>query len=184
MKIVIALTGMPASGKTTVAKHLQAKGACWIHLGDYIWNYLKKKGVPLKQENEIKAGLFIHTHYKDVPIMRWGLKKIKECDKKVCVLDSLRSVEEHLFFKNHFKRYCLVAVLADEKERFRRERVRARFGEKVTLNSFKKRDYGEKRLGVGALIKIADHYIDANKSIRSIKLQATNILHHCLTAAQ
>jgi len=181
-QIIIGIVGMPASGKTVVAEHLAKKrGAVRIHLGDFIWEFLKRRGIKPSKETGIMASLYLWTEYGDIPVAAWALRKIRAAKgKKLIIIDALRTVEEARIFKSKFKdNFHLVAVLAGPKIRFERERARARFG-KVSKLDFRMRDREELRVGVGDLIASADHYIDSNKGLTATKKQADAILKKLL----
>jgi dephospho-CoA kinase len=72
-----------------------------------------------------------------------------------------------------------LAILASPEVRYKRESKRARFG-KVSKLSFRVRDRGELRIGVGDLVASADYFIDANQSWPNIKKQASKILKSAL----
>jgi len=177
-KIVLGIVGMPASGKTVVAEHLDKKPKSMrIHLGDFIWKFLKSRGIKPTAETGTMASLFIWAEYGDIPVATWALKKTRAArGKKLTILDSLRTVEEARIFKSKFKDdFHLIAVLTGPKIRLEREQKRARFG-KISKLDFRMRDREELRIGVGDLIANADHYIDANKGMASVKKQADALL--------
>ena len=177
-KIVLGIVGMPASGKTVVAEYLSKKpNAMRIHLGDFIWQFLKKRGIKPSAEMGTMASLFIWAEYGDIPIASWALKKIRAAKgKKIIILDSLRTVEEARIFKSKFKDdFHMVAVLTGPKIRLDREKKRARYG-KVSKLDFRMRDREELRIGVGDLIASADYYIDANSGMAAVKKQTDALL--------
>jgi len=178
--VVIGLVGMPASGKTVVAEHLAKKpGAFRIHLGDFIWDWLKRRGVKPSEEAGLMASLYLWAEYGDIPIAQWAINEVKKAKgKKLIILDSLRTVEEARIFQVKFgNNFHIIAVLASPAARLKREQSRARFG-LINKLTFRMRDREELRLGVGDLIASSNHYIDGNQSIASVKKQTDAILKH------
>jgi len=177
-QLVIGLVGMPASGKTVVADYLAKRfSAHRIHLGNFIWEFLAKRGVKPSTEMGLMASLYMWAEYGDVPITNWAYKQLQKVrNKKLVVLDSLRTMEEAQFFQDKLReRFHLIAVLASPSTRLKREQARGRFG-KVTKVEFRMRDKEELRLGVGDLIASSNHYIEANSTIPAIKKHVDKIL--------
>ncbi len=169
-KTIIGLAGMPASGKSLVAEYLTKKyKALHIRTHEFIWNFLKARGVKPDEDTSMMAALYIWAEYGDLPLADWVLRQIRASKSKLVVIDSLRTTEEARIFKNKFKgNFHIVAVLASPQVRFDRQAKRARFGP-LTKLELRMRDREELRLGVGDLIASAEHYIDSNPGVEKIK---------------
>jgi len=180
MVTIIGIVGMPASGKTVVAEHLARKpGAMRIHLGDFVWDWLKRRGVKPSEETGLMASLYLWAEYGDMPIAQWAINQIKKAkNKKLIIIDSLRTVEEARIFQLKFGNdFHVIAVLASPAVRLKRMQARARFGP-LTKLEFRMRDREELRIGVGDLIASSNHYIDGNQNMASVKKQTDGILKH------
>ena len=165
---------MPASGKTLVSSHLNKKNIDRVHLGDFIWQYLDKKGIIKTQETGNMASLFFWSQYKDIPLAQWASKKIQNSKKKIILLDSLRTVEELHYFRTKFKNnFKLIAIFASPSIRKEREVKRKRFADTY----FEIRDKEELTIGVGEVMALADYVIDGNKSKTLVKKQADRIFN-------
>ena len=177
---IIGIVGMPASGKTLVAEYLATKPNSFrIHLGDFVWDWLKRRGVKPSEEAGLMASLYLWAEYGDIPIAQWAINQIKKNPaKKLVILDSLRTIEEARIFQVKFgERFHIIAVLASPAARLKRMQARARFGP-LTKLEFRMRDREELRLGVGDLVASSNHYIDGNQNIASVKKQVDDILKH------
>ena len=161
---------MPASGKSSVAEHIVKKyNAAHIRTHDFIWNFLKARGVKPDEDTSVMAALYIWVEYGDLPLVDWVNKQIRSAKSRIVVIDSLRTTEEARAFKLKYKNnFHIVAVLARPDIRFQRQAKRARFGP-LTKLELRMRDREELRLGVGDLIASSEHYIDANPGIERIK---------------
>lgn len=181
-KTIIGIVGMPASGKTIVAEHLAKKPkAARVHLGNFVWQYLQRRGIKPSEEIGIMASLFLWAEYADIPVAAWALRKVRTTkNKNLIILDALRTVEEARIFKSKFKdNFHIIAVLAGPETRYKRSAKRARFG-KLSKLDFRMRDREELRIGVGDLIASSDFYINANEGLASTKRQADKILKQIL----
>ncbi len=164
--IVLAITGMPASGKSTCSDHIaKKKVAERIRLSDYIWGWLGEQGIKKSSVTAAMYGLFLHTVYEGTPIIKWTKKKIKACKAKIIVIDTVRTLNVYETFRRKYNgNFKLIAVVASPKSRKARLIKRARFGKSSTEKSFEMRDSEELKIGIGSVIALADEYIDANQS--------------------
>lgn len=175
-RLILGITGMPASGKSTCADYIRKKkGVDYIHLSDFIWQELKKKGIKKSNLTGAMYGLYMHEIYKDMPIIEWTDEQIKK-KKGIVLLDSIRSMQMHEHLKKKYKNYKLIAILCGTEERFRREAKRARFGEKITKQLFENRDADELERGIGDAITLADYHIDANGARKEMLAEADKVL--------
>jgi len=164
---ILAITGMPASGKSTCADAIASKdGVERIRLSDFIWGWLEEQGIKKTSVTGAMYGLYLHTIYDNTPIVKWALKQIKKHKgAKVIVLDTVRTLATYYKFKRKYNnKFKMIAIVAGPEPRKKREIKRARFGQNITENSFKMRDAEELKIGVGSVIALADEYIDANQS--------------------
>lgn len=181
--IIIAITGMPASGKSTCAEHIaKKKGVARIQLSDFIWNWLEKEGISKSNTTGAMYGLFLHTIYHSTPIIKWAKKKIKKCTgADVIVLDTVRTLKVYNTFKSKYEgRFVLIAVLASQEIRKARQIERARFGQRTTESGFHMRDSEELEIGVGSVIALADEYINANVSKEETLKQVDEVYERVL----
>ena len=174
---IIGIVGMPASGKTTVAKRWEEKKGFRIHSGDFLLNYLKRIGVKPSEETSVMASLYMWVEYGDIPVFNWIVRQIsKYKNKKFYIIDSLRTVEEARLFKRRYSdRFKLVAVVTSPENRFERFMKRARFKETSKLE-FRLRDREELRMGVGDLVATADYFIESSGSMADLKRKADSLL--------
>jgi dephospho-CoA kinase len=173
---------MPASGKSTVAKHILKKEKVFhVRLSEFIWNWLEKQGIKKTNVTGAMFGLYLHTIYDDTPIVKWTRKKIKKCiGAKVILLDSIRTLTEYEKFKKKYKnRFALIAAVAAPDVRLERAVKRARFGD-ASERSFKMRDAEELKIGIGSVIALADEYIDANVSKKEMLEQTDKAYNRLL----
>ncbi|HIH13628.1 MAG TPA: AAA family ATPase [Nanoarchaeota archaeon] len=169
-KTIIGLVGMPAAGKTSVAEYIAEKSkASHVKTHDFIWGFLKARGVIPNEETSEMASLYIWAEYGEIPLVHWVEKQISASKAKTIIIDGLRTTEEARAFKDRYgENFHIIAVLARPDIRLERQTKRARFGALSKLE-FRMRDREELRLGVGDLIANAEHYIDANPGIDKIK---------------
>jgi dephospho-CoA kinase len=178
-QIIIGIVGMPGSGKSTVADHFVKKyKATKVHLGDFIWQWLGRRGIKPSEEAGNMAALYMWVEYGDIPLAQWAYDQTKKSKAKIILLDSLRTLEEARFFQLKFgDKFHVIAVLASPAARLHRIQKRARFGPLSKLE-FRVRDREELRLGVGDLIASSNHYIDANQTVPKVEKQVDELVKH------
>ncbi len=125
--IVIAIVGLPGSGKSEVTKHLQ-KLSGWpnIYFGDITFQELKKRNIEPTEKNqklireELRKTHGMHAYAKlSLP----HIKKLYETSS--VILESFYTWESYLFMKKHFHdKFLTLAVFASPDTRAKRMQVR------------------------------------------------------------
>jgi dephospho-CoA kinase len=118
--IVIAIVGLPGSGKSEVTKHLQELSG-WpnIYFGDITFQELRKRNIePTERNQKIIREELRKTHGMDAYAKLW-LPKIKELSKtSSIILESFYTWESYLFMKKHFgEKFLTLGVFASPKVR-------------------------------------------------------------------
>ena len=178
-KLILGIIGMPACGKSTIAKHLKKKDVDYIYVSEFIWQQLEKQGIKKTNVTGSMYGLYMHEIYKDKPIIKWTDQQIKKHIKsKIIILDSVRAMAHHNHLKEKYKnKYKLIAVLASPEERFKRTVKRKRFGEKITRKLFNNRDRDEIERDIGNVIALSDYYINANGSMKQMLTETDKLFN-------
>jgi dephospho-CoA kinase len=122
-KKIIAVVGLPGSGKTEVIEYLIQKYS-WpkVYFGEVTFDEIKRRGLEVNEANErvVREGLraeFGRQHYASKVI-----EKIHNLeDSPIILVESLYDWAEYLLFKDNFKNdFFTVAVYASPKTRYRR----------------------------------------------------------------
>lgn len=127
-KKVIAVVGLPGSGKTEVIKYLQKKqGWPKVYFGDITFEELKKVGMDVNYENERIMREKIRANHGMGAYAKLSLPKVKKelKNSEICLIESLYSWDEYKIMKEEFgDSYLTVAVFASPKTRYQRLRKR------------------------------------------------------------
>lgn len=165
-KTIIAIVGLPGSGKTEAAHYFQKKGLPVISFGKIVNEFIDKHDLPHTES--------IHRQIREDLRKKHGLAafailnkdKIKQALKKniIVVIDGMRSWEEYLYLKSNFPgvKIVILAIYADKEiryERLRQRKYRKNLGGEI-------RDINE-LLGthMGPTIAFADYLIKNNYSL-------------------
>jgi dephospho-CoA kinase len=119
---VVSIVGMTGSGKSEVARILDAKGYTTVRFGDITDEAVKKLGLPLTEENErpVREGL-----RKEHGMAAYAKLSIPRIDAALqnsnVVVDGLYSWEEYLVLKERYnKQFYVIAVWSSPEDRYKR----------------------------------------------------------------
>ncbi|HJU78977.1 MAG TPA: AAA family ATPase [Nitrososphaeraceae archaeon] len=164
--LIVALTGMPGAGKTTVANYLAQKGIPLLIMGDVVREAAQNEGLEPTSDNLAK--LMIELRKKNGPeaIAYLVANKIKNMKKEgnefgVLIVDGIRSMAEIQVLKD-VGDIKLLAIHGSITTRYSHIRERARSDVPSNIGEFDKRDRVEMGVGISDAIALADETISNN----------------------
>ncbi|MDI6885099.1 MAG: AAA family ATPase [archaeon] len=181
---VLAFVGAPAAGKTEAASVAMEMGIPVITMGDVIRGELRRRGLPLSDENagrianELRAREGMDAIAKRcIPLIK-GVKDVEEKKaKKVIVIDGIRGIAEVETFKKEFGTdFVLVRIDAPLILRYERIKTRGRGDDLLSIEEFKEREERENRWGMGEAMKKADKVVENEGSLEEFKEEIKRIL--------
>ena len=153
---IIALVGLPGSGKSTAAALFNKKGFQIIRFGDITEEYLKKAGLSLNEKNEraIRESL-----RKENGMEAYAKLNKDNIDRSLkhgkVVIDGLYSYEEFKFLKKEYEDIILITVETSPEKRY--ERLSKREKRSLTEKEAEQRDKTEiENLNIQKTIDSAD----------------------------
>jgi len=169
--LIIAITGMPGAGKSTVAEALEGAGFARIAMGDMIREETARRGLYLDDKNMGTVMREMREKYGAGAVAELCLRSIESKRAEMIVIDGIRSVAEiEIFRKTADVR--LISVHASPKRRFELLTSRGRTDAPPDLASFKARDDRELSIGIGDAIAMSDEAI-SNEHITPEELRNT-----------
>lgn len=175
-KTIIAVTGMPGSGKTEAADFFREKKLPVISFGKVINDLVAKKYKVHNEEahKEVREG--IRKEHGKEALAVISEKLIEEALKKnmTVVVDGMRSWEEYLYLKKKFPqvKIFVIALYADKHLRYKR----------VSKRKDRANLYGEDRdineligTNMGPTIAFADFLVKNNFSVEEFRDKLENI---------
>jgi dephospho-CoA kinase len=164
--LIVALTGMPGAGKTTVANYLAQKGIPLLIMGDVVREAAHNEGLEPTSDNLAK--LMIELRKKNGPeaIAYLVANKIKNMKKEgnefgVLIVDGIRSMAEIQVLKD-VGDIKLLAIHGSITTRYSHITERARSDVPSNIGEFDKRDRVEMGVGISDAIALADETISNN----------------------
>src|SRR3989338_420000 len=164
-KTIIAIVGLPGSGKTDAAAFFQRKNLTVISFGKTVNDYIDQRKLPHSEQVHKKIREEIRIKYGKEAMAVLNIKKIKESLKNnsIIVVEGMRSWEEYLYLKKEFPKVNLVIVCIYSEKHLRYKRISKR--------NNRSEHYGEERdineivgINMGPTIAYADYVIKNNYS--------------------
>jgi len=158
VKLIVCLTGMPGSGKSTVVSALKAKGIETLNLGDGVRTEAKRCNLEPTGDNLGKLMLELREKNGPGAIANLLTEPIKNSQSKVIIIDGVRSTAEIEVLRN-VGIVKLLSIEASADIRYKFLSTRGRSDDPETREKFEERDKRELGIGIGESIAIADETI-------------------------
>uniref|UniRef100_A0A7J3ZIU2 Dephospho-CoA kinase n=1 Tax=Fervidicoccus fontis TaxID=683846 RepID=A0A7J3ZIU2_9CREN len=155
-RLLVAIAGLPGSGKSMVARVLGDIGLKVYVMGDVVRRELERLGLEETVENLVRVALEIRRKHGMGGVAELMLRALESEKSWPIVIDGIRSVEELKVFSRITDCIRVVAVHASPHTRYKRLRARGRPGDPGSWKEFVQRDVLEIKLGIGNVIALAD----------------------------
>ncbi|MFA6532621.1 MAG: nucleoside monophosphate kinase [Patescibacteria group bacterium] len=164
-KTIIAIVGLPGSGKTDAAAFFKKKNFTVIPFGKTVNDYIDRKNLPHSEKVHKKVREELRVKYGKAAIAVLNIEEIKKTLKKnsIIIIEGMRSWEEYLYLKKELPKVKLVIVCIYSEKHLRYKRISKR-------NNLSEH-YGEERdineivgINMGPTIAYADFVIKNNYS--------------------
>lgn len=161
-KKIITLVGMPGAGKSSCVDYLTGKGLPKVYFGGITLDEVKKRGLPINEENEKFVREDIRKQEGNDAYAKRIVAQIKalfEEGHDIVVADGLYSWSEYKIFKDEFDDDALIiAIMANRA--LRHERLARRPERPLTNKEVTEREYAEiENIEKGGPIANADYTI-------------------------
>lgn len=174
---VVAIVGMPGSGKSELSRIFERAGYRKVRFGDITDEEVKKQGLELNEANERRIREELRRKLGMTAYAILNLPRIAEALKTShVVIDGLYSWEEYKFLKNELDAaFTTIAVWAPAGIRYRRLGHRA--VRPMTPEESKARDFAEiENVNKGGPIAMADYTVLNDSTLDSLMAQTTGII--------
>lgn len=159
---LIALVGMPGSGKTICSEYFVSRGYKKIYFGGIVLDEVKRLGLEINETNErkvredlrIKGGMGVMAQ-KSLP----AITKALSASGPGAVIEDLYSFAEYEILRNKFDSRLLVIAIAANRQ-LRYQRLHKRSTRPLDAKTALTRDISQiKQLNIGGSIAIADYTV-------------------------
>lgn len=177
MTEIYGVTGMPLSGKTTVAEAMEEEGFAVLDMGDVVRIEMEKRGLSVDQTGEfVNSMRDEHGMGAIAQLSAPYLREILDEREKVVITGMRGWSEKEMFESETGEEIDVVAVWASREERRKRKEERQR-EEDVEGQEFHERDLREIENGVGKLMALGDHMVkNSERNLESLKREVKNIV--------
>jgi len=172
---VLAVTGMPGSGKGEVVRILGGN-ARTVVMGDVVREHTSRKGYPLTPGN---LGRVANEERLTFGMDIWARRTIERIpgDDGLTVVDGLRSMDEVAAFRREFEgSFRTVAVVASSPVRHARMASRGRSDDAPSAEGHIARDDREASWGISEAITSADHVIENEGTLLDLERAISSLL--------
>ncbi|MGD2066495.1 MAG: AAA family ATPase [Candidatus Bathyarchaeota archaeon] len=179
-KVVVAVAGMPGSGKAAFRKNLTKMGYSVVVMGDVVREEAKLRKLEPTPEN--LGTLMLNLRATDGPaaVAKRCVPKLKKAKERIIGVDGIRSLPEVNEFKKHFPDFVLVAIHASPKKRYQRLFRRRRSDDPQDWETFMERDQRELSVGMGDVIATADYMIVNEGTFTQLNIGIKKVLKEIL----
>jgi len=178
MTKIIAIVGMPGSGKSEVTKFFVNKGYYHVYFGDVTFEAMEKAGIAKNETNERAMRERIRKEHGMDAYAKLSLPKIKKGLEEAgkVVVESMYSFEEYKFLKSMFgDEFIVVAVYASPRTRYKR--LGKRNVRPLTPKECEQRDISQlENLHTGGPIAMADFTIANEGTMSWLKGEVERLL--------
>jgi dephospho-CoA kinase len=174
---VVAVVGMTGSGKSEVARVFEQNSFLKIRFGDVTDDEVKKRGLPLNEENERKVRQQLRLEKGMGAYAILNMPRIEQAlQSSSVVIDGLYSWDEYLLMKEKFgDAFSVLAVWSSPSTRYKR--LTGRKTRPLTAAEAAGRDKAEiENSAKGGPIAIADHTICNEKSIDVLRDEVLKVI--------
>lgn len=156
--MIIGLTGMPGSGKSTVSHYLQDKYKfTFLSMGDIVRRAMMDRNIKINDTNLRQFSEMLREKDGKDAVAKLSVEYINDIEGDICI-DGIRGVDEVAYFKGNLKdrKMYVVAVSAPTELRYKRLLDRTRYDDPDDIKGLEERDRREIGFGVIDAISAAD----------------------------
>jgi dephospho-CoA kinase len=175
-KSVVAVVGMPGSGKATIRKIAEAFGYSVVVMGDEIREEACRRGLEPTPENIGRIMLQLRNEEGPNAVAKRCMSKIVGAKTSIVFVDGVRSLNEVEEFRKRALNLTIVALHTSPETRFHRLFNRKRSDDPTGWDVFLERDLRELSVGQGNVIAMADHMIVNEGSYEELNTRVHELL--------
>ena len=172
---IIAISGMPGSGKSLVSNVARQMGYHVYAMGDVVRDEAKRLGLEQSPANLGMIALKLRKEEGPAAVARILGDQMRNDDSKIAIVEGVRSVDELQEFRRCFK-VTVLAVVCSSRTRYSRLKKRGRSDDPRNISEFRERDKRELRLGIGKVMDTADRQIKNEADVITFKSQVREAL--------
>lgn len=175
-KTIIAIAGLPGSGKSEATDYLKSKDLPIVHFGDIINDYFDKHKIAQTEEHHKKMRIEIREKHGIAAFAILNKQKIQDYlkDNPIVVINGMRSYEEKTYLESEFPKVNIVIICIFSDYETRQKRLKKRASRSGLLG--KERDISEVLdTNMGPTLALAEYTILNDGTIDDLHTKLENI---------
>lgn len=170
---MIAVVGMPGSGKSEFLNIALNYGYRFISMGDIVREETVKRGFSLEESGKVAQMLRDKGGLDAIAILT--LNKIREGHNDKFIIEGIRGIKEVERFRNEIN-FFLVGIHTSPSLRFDRLKKRGREDDPKNFEEFYKRDLRELSWGLGEAFALSDVIINNNETLGDFRSSIDKVI--------
>lgn len=175
-KRVIAITGMPGSGKGVAAEAARQVGFRVLALGDVIREETERRGLEPSPKNMGAVMLQVRAEEGPAAVANRLLPKIEAAQSDAVIVEGVRSLNELDALRSKYDVWT-VTIHASPRTRFQRLLARNRSDDPKDMDTFNERDRRELSVGLCQAVALADVLLVNEGKIEDLQAAFKEILY-------
>jgi dephospho-CoA kinase len=178
---IIAITGMPGSGKKIIRQEIEKHGIPVFVMRHVVEDELKSKGIEPTNTTLREYATELREKYGYDIVAKKSLEIVKNMGVHVVILDGVRGDAEIHFLKSQPDiEFILIAAIASKETRFERLKKRGLEWDMKTKEEFEYREKKELGWGLHQAIEMADYKIENEGTIEDFRKKVNDVLKKIL----
>jgi len=183
--MILGITGTNGAGKGSVVEYLVRKGFAHYSVRDLIMEEVLRRGLPLNRTNIGETATSMRAEFSPAYFVETFLARAKEEGKENVIIESIRTLKEAEYLKEHGA--CLVGVDAPVEERYRRITARGTVTDHVSFEDFRAQEDAEyspkdandpSQMNVLGVLGKADYTLINDGTVEELSAKIEEMLTH------
>ncbi|UCG69367.1 MAG: flagellar hook-basal body complex protein FliE [Thermoplasmata archaeon] len=171
---VIAITGMPGSGKEEFVKIAQKEGFFVVRMGDVVRDEVKRRDLEL---SDVNIGNIANSEREKCGMGIWAEKTVPLVKGTLVFIDGIRGDAELEVFRKAFGgNMKVVCIQCSSKIRYERIKKRRRKDATMTWEAFCERDERELGWGIDKALALCDYVIENEGTLEEFQDEVRGLL--------
>jgi len=177
--MIVALVGMPSSGKGEASEIFKKKGFTIVKMRDAVLKELEARGLKTNPENVGMVANELRNLEGPASVAKRTLPAVLEAGEKVCI-EGVRSKAEVDFFRESLGDFVCVGVDAPAEKRYAWAVERGREDDVKSLEGFQKKEDRESGWGIREAVDGADYKITNDGTLEEFQDKILELLEKIL----
>lgn len=176
MNKLIAIVGLPGSGKSEAVNFFEENGFTKVYFGGLTMEELRKEGLEVNEKNERMMREKLRRDHGMAAYAKLNLPKIRDAlSSSKVVIDGLYSWEEYKLLREELPEMKIISILAPSSLRY--SRLSMRPVRPLTIQEAQSRDFSQiENINQAGPIVMADYFVVNDGKLDDLRKELKNII--------